>query len=85
MTRWHVFHVISRLSEALSGDRPRGPATLRQQTFAWLDAYVAWSDRHDEPTALSRTGRRLIVRLRELWPPQTHTIDYLPAYLGTDR
>lgn len=80
MTRWHVFHVISRVPDALQGDRPRGPATLRQQTLAWLDAYACWSDQQDREGALARTAHRLVERLRQQWPPATHTIDYLPAY-----
>jgi hypothetical protein len=53
LTRWHVFHVISRVPDAQRGDRPRGPATLRQQTIAWLDAYHTWSDQHGRN---NRTG-----------------------------
>ena len=78
MTRWHVFHVIWRVPDALRRDHPRNPeATLRQQVVAWIDAYVDWAD---DGTALARTARRLVERLRERWPAYTHTIGYLPAY-----
>jgi hypothetical protein len=80
LTRWHIFHVIWRLPDALAGDRPRGQATLRQQMIAWLDAYLAWSDQLGQVSALAGTARRLVQRLRDRWPPQTHTIDYLPAF-----
>lgn len=82
MTRWHIFHVISRVPDALRGDRPRGPATLRQQTIAWLDGYLTWSEQHARTTALAGTARRLVQGLRDRWPPHTHAIEYLPAYLG---
>ena len=85
LTRWHVFHVIWRVPDALRRDRPRGPATLRQQTIAWIAAYVEWSDRHGVAMALAGTARRIVQRLRELWPPYTHTIEYLPAYRGVTR
>lgn len=77
LTRWHVFHVIWRLPDALRADRPRGEATLRQQVIAWIGAYVEWTD---TATALARTARRLAERLRDRWPTYTHTIEYLPAY-----
>ena len=80
LTRWHVFHVISRIPDAQRRDRPRGAATLRQQTIAWVDAYVSWSERHSPAAALPRTARHVVARLRRDWPVETHTITNMPAY-----
>ena len=85
LARWHIFHVISRLPEALVGDRPRGAATLRQQTVAWIDAFVQRHAEHSVLPALGDTAGRLALRLRRLWPPETHTIPYFPAFVRSER
>lgn len=80
LARWHIFHVISRLSEALIRDRPRGAATLRQQTIAWMDAFARRHREHPAFPALGESAALIAGRLRDLWPPETHAIPYFPAF-----
>lgn len=80
LARWHIFHVNSRIPDALRGDRPRGAATLRQQVIAWVDAFADRHHEHGSRPALGRTAVSVAGRLRRLWPPETHSIPYFPAF-----
>lgn len=79
--RWHLFHVTSRLAEAVRADAVRGPlATLRQQFLGWTDAFVTMAGDDGAVPALAETSRRLAVRLRQRWPGEVHTVPYYPAF-----
>ncbi len=79
--RWHLFHVTSRLAEALRAEVARGPrATLRQQFLGWTDAFVTVAGDDGVVPGLVETARRLAVRLRQQWPSEVHTVPYYPVF-----
>lgn len=79
--RWHLFHVASRLAEAVRADVARGPlATLRQQFLGWTDAFVTLANDYGAVPVLAETARRLAARLRQQWPSEVHTIPYYPVF-----
>ncbi len=78
--RWHIFHVVHRLPDALSGDRQRGLTTLRQQTFAWLMAFADLYEEFDGMQALGVSARRIVERLRNLWSVEVCNLPYYPAF-----
>jgi hypothetical protein len=78
--RWHIFHVIHRLPDALEKDRPRGPSTLRQQALAWIDAFAGLSEEFGHFPALGQSAGEMAERLRVLWPPEVHQVPYYPAF-----
>lgn len=79
--RWHLFHVTSRLAEAVRVDMARGPlATLRQQFLGWTDAFVTLAGDDGTVPALAETARKLAIRLRQQWPSEVHSIPYYPAF-----
>jgi len=78
--RWNIFHTIWRVPDALQGDRPRGPTSLRQQVVSWLSAFSEMSEEFNQMLSLGNSARRLLSRLKELWPAETHTIPYYSAF-----
>lgn len=79
--RWHLFHVTSRLADAVRRDGARGPmTTLRQQFLAWTDAFVRLARDDGAVPGLVETARRLAVRLRSQWPSDVHSIPYYPVF-----
>jgi hypothetical protein len=78
--RWHIFHVIHRLPDALENDRPRGPSTLRQQVLAWIDAFAGLSEEFGHFPALGQSAGEMAARLRVLWPPEVQQVPYYPAF-----
>jgi len=78
--RWHIFHVNSRLSEALGLERPRGPSTLRQQTSAWMAAFVQIHEVTGHHPALARTAKLLTERLTQIWTEEQITLPVYPAF-----
>ena len=78
--RWHIFHVIHRLPDALNGDRQRGLTTLRQQTFAWLMAFADLYEEFDCLQALGVSARRIVERLRKSWSVEVCDLPYYPAF-----
>jgi hypothetical protein len=78
--RWNIFHTIWRVPDALQGDRPRGATTLRQQVVAWLSAFSEMSEEFNQMSSLGNSARRLLSRLKELWPVNTHTIPYYSVF-----
>ena len=74
--RWHVFHVVSRVSAALTADWQRGPSTARQQVLAWLDSFGGMSEEFGRWPALGHSARGMAGRLRAVWPE----IAPLPPY-----
>ena len=80
--RWHIFHVLHRLPDALGGDRQRGPTSLRQQTIAWIEAFAELSEEVGQMEALGESARRMAERLRELWPAEAGRLPFYPAFRG---
>jgi hypothetical protein len=78
--RWNIFHTIWRVPDALHGDRPRGATSLRQQVVAWLEAFSEMSEEFNQMPSLGNSARRLLSRLKQLWPAETHTIPYYAAF-----
>ena len=78
--RWHVFHVVWRLPEALQKERPRGPTSLRQQVVAWMEAFAALSEECGLYAALGASARELAGRLRVLWSRDSCELPYYPAF-----
>ena len=78
--RWNIFHTIWRVPDASQGDRPRGSTSLRQQVVAWLNAFSEMSEEFNQMPCLGNSARRLLSRLKRLWPAQTHTIPYYSAF-----
>jgi hypothetical protein len=78
--RWHIFHVVHRLREALINDRQRGPTTLRQQMIAWLEAFADLSEALSFFPALGTSARRLAERLCKVWPVEASNLPYYPAF-----
>jgi hypothetical protein len=78
--RWTIFHTIWRVPDALQGDRPRGATSLRQQVVAWLNAFSEMSEESNQMPSLRNSARRLLSRLKQLWPPETHSIPYYSAF-----
>nr|CAA9257066.1 hypothetical protein AVDCRST_MAG63-2313 [uncultured Armatimonadetes bacterium] len=79
--RWHVFHVLRRLPDALQADRMRGPSTLRQQVLAWTNAFADLSDGNGHLSGLGESARELATRLRALWPPEARELPWFPAFV----
>lgn len=82
--RWHILHVVHRLPEALSGDRPRGPTTLRQQVLAWLKAFADLSEEFGGVEALGSSARRMAERLGRAWPAGAGAMPFYPAFRGEE-
>ena len=61
--RWHIFHVVHRLPDALMNDRQRGLTTLRQQVIAWLTAFADLSEELRYFQALGTSARSMVERL----------------------
>jgi len=78
--RWNIFHTIWRVPDALQADRPRGLTSLRQQVIAWLNAFSEMSEEFNQMPCLGNSARRLLSRLKQLWPADTHTIPYYSAF-----
>ncbi|MCA1624218.1 MAG: ecdysteroid 22-kinase family protein [Acidobacteria bacterium] len=78
--RWHIFHVVHRLPDALSGDRQRGLTTLRQQTFAWLTAFADLYEEFGGMQALGLSARRIAEHLRNLWSVEVCNLPYYSAF-----
>jgi hypothetical protein len=78
--RWNIFHINHRLPDALKSDRQRGPTSLRQQIVAWLAAFAELSEEHGQMCGIGRSARALWVRLHELWPAESCTLPYYPAF-----
>jgi hypothetical protein len=79
-----VLHVIHRLPDALMSDKQRGLTTLRQQIVAWLTAFTDLSEECGRMLALSASARRVIERLRDLWPVEVCHLPYYPAFRNED-
>lgn len=77
--RWHIFHVIHRLPDALEADRQRGPSTLRQQTIAWMEAFARLSEELGQMTALGESAHEIAATLRQLWP-EANRLPFYPAF-----
>ena len=78
--RWHIFHVIHRLPDALVGDRQRGLTSLRQQMIAWLAAFADLSEEFCGMWALGVSSRRIVERLCNIWPDEVAELPYYPAF-----
>lgn len=78
--RWNIFHLVHRLPEALERDRQRGPTTLRQQIMAWIEAFADLSEEYGQLPALGHSAREMRARLCELWPAETHSLPFYPAF-----
>lgn len=78
--RWHIFHVVHRLHDALLGDRQRGLSTLRQQVIAWLTAFADLSEEFRYLQALGISARNMVGRLRNIWPAGVANLPYYPAF-----
>ncbi len=78
--RWHIFHVVHRLPDALSGDRQRGLTTLRQQTVAWLTAFADLSEEFGGMLALGISARRMVERICDVWSADVTDLPYYPAF-----
>ena len=78
--RWHIFHVVHRLPDALRGDRQRGLTTLRQQILAWLAAFADLYEEFGGMPALGISARCVLERLRNLWPAEISSLPYYPAF-----
>jgi hypothetical protein len=78
--RWHIFHVVHRLPDALASDRQRGPTTLRQQVVAWLRAFADLSEEFCAMPALGASARRMVGRLGNVWPAEASDVPYYPAF-----
>lgn len=79
--RWHVFHVVWRVSAALTADWQRGPSTARQQVLAWLDSFAGLSEEFGRWRALGRSAREMAERLRAIWP-EVAPLPHYPAFAG---
>lgn len=79
--RWHVFHVVWRVSAALTADWQRGPSTARQQVLAWLDSFGSMSEEFRQWRALGRSAREMAERLRMVWP-EVAPLPHYPAFAG---
>jgi hypothetical protein len=77
---WNIFHINHRLPDALKSDRQRGPTTLRQQVVAWLEAFAELSEEHGHMRGLGRSARTLWESLHKLWPTESCTLPYYPAF-----
>jgi hypothetical protein len=61
--------------------RPDERATsLRQRVIAWLGAFSQMTEEFNQMPSLGNSARRLLLRLKALWPPETHTIPYYFAF-----
>lgn len=78
--RWHIFHVVHRLPEALINDRQRGPTTLRQQMIAWLRAFADLSEALNFFPALGASARSLVERLCKVWSAEASNLPFYPAF-----
>jgi hypothetical protein len=78
--RWHIFHIIHRLPDALLSDRQRGPTTLRQQLVAWLMAFINLSEEFCGTPALGRSARQMLERLSSIWSVEASSLPYYPAF-----
>jgi hypothetical protein len=78
--RWHIFHVVHRLPDALADDRQRGPTTLRQQVIAWLKAFADLSEEFRGMPALGASARQLVGRLKSVWPADAAEMPFYPAF-----
>jgi hypothetical protein len=78
--RWHIFHVVHRLPDALMNDRQRGLTTLRQQVIAWLTAFADLSEEFGYMQALGASARSMVARLCEVWSAETGKLPYYPAF-----
>ena len=78
--RWHIFHVVHRLPDALKGDRQRGPTTLRQQVTAWLTAFAELSEEFGGMPALGASARLAVGRLGSVWPAEALDLPRYPAF-----
>lgn len=78
--RWHIFHVIHRVPDAVSGDRQRGLTTLRQQTIAWLAAFAELYEELGGMKALGKSARRMLERLSNTWAVDASDLPYYPAF-----
>jgi hypothetical protein len=79
--RWHIFHVLQRLPEALTNDRPRGPTTLRQQVIAWLEAFAQLSEEFGYFNALGCSARVMVTEVWRRWPVEPHQLPFYPAFI----
>ena len=78
--RCHVFHVLSRVPDALKADRERGLSTIRQQVIAWLGAYAALAEETGIHPGLGASAQVLAERLKQLWSSECHVLPYYPAF-----
>ena len=78
--RWHIFHVLTRVSAALANDYQRGPTTLRQQVVAWIDAFADLSDETRLYGALGRSAREISVKLRTMWSEEETCLPFYPTF-----
>lgn len=78
--RWHIFHVVHRLPDALMNDRQRGLTTLRQQVIAWLTAFADLSEEFSYLQALGASARTMVARLCEVWSAGVDNLPYYPAF-----
>lgn len=78
--RWHIFHVVHRLPDALSGDRQRGLTTLRQQTVAWLAAFADLYEEFGGMQALGISAGRMVERICDVWSADVTDLPYYPAF-----
>jgi hypothetical protein len=78
--RWHIFHIVHRLPDALIGDRQRGPTTLRQQVIAWITAFAGLSEEFCGARALGASARRMAERLSGIWSAEVSNLPYYPAF-----
>ena len=78
--RWHLFHMIERVMPALERDRPRGYTSLRQQCVAWINAFVALSDKFHSCQELGAAAHAVSEKLRLAWAGQVEELPYFPAF-----
>lgn len=78
--RCHLFHVLSRVPDALKADRERGLSTLRQQVIAWLKAFADLAEETGMYPALRTSAQLLAERLKRLWPSECHELPCYPAF-----
>jgi hypothetical protein len=78
--RWHIFHVVYRLPDALASDRQRGLTTLRQQVVAWLTAFTDLSEESSYLQALGASARSMVEQLCKVWSAEAVNLPYYPAF-----
>ena len=77
---WIIGALKWAMPNVLERDRKWGISTDRQHVMLRLDALAETAEEFGHLEPIGETARKMVIRLRRLWPPEVHDMPYYPVF-----